>query len=88
MLKPSDIATRLASTSPADLDQRMRLEADFDAAIERATTSGVWPAVVSSDRDGALTHNVDVTIERFRAVGWNVELGGSGVRAVISKPGT
>lgn len=62
------------------------VEAGFDKAIERASFSCKWPAVVRSQRDGVTLEQIRATILKYRTAGWRVVEGTGDTRATIWHP--
>ncbi len=85
MIKPSQInpSSINTSTHKQALDA---IEREFDAAIDVAQGSGVWPAVVGNSRDGASPDDDDHVAQQYRDEGWIVVTRHRGTRAIIDHP--
>lgn len=82
MLKPSDV--NFTATSALDTRAMKVIEDQFDRAIRASEASGVWPARVDHQRDGASPAEVEAVAEQFRAVGWKVDTHDRSHRASLS----
>lgn len=80
MLTPSQVTFSLPTIDTSECER------DFDRAIDVASTSGQWPAVVRDTRDGQSPEQIRATIAAYRTAGWRVAEGAGDVRARIWHP--